>query len=217
MDKTRKKIVWAAKRLAKYIDISLDLPWREERTPYKIFLAEILLVRTRADIVKKVYPSILMRYPNIKDLSNASEAELYNLLKPLGLKKRIPFIINGAKHILENYDGIIPRSLEDLQNIPGIGKYTATAIYAFAFDNLLVPADVNIFRFLARLTGLEIGHKTKGSKELYELLPYLIQEKTNLKPEILIDFSRLICEPRKPKCNLCPLTKKSTYLKKNSM
>jgi A/G-specific adenine glycosylase len=147
----------------------------------------------------------------MRDLADANEIELLNLANPLGLKKRIPYIIRGAKYVVENYDGIVPRTIEDLLIVPGIGKYTATAIVTFAYGDLLVPADVNVFRFLARFTGLDIGHKTKGSKELLNLLPLLSQEKTKLTAEVLIDFSRLICGPRKPNCHLCSLTQKCMY------
>lgn len=211
MDKITGQVIWAAKELAQKVEISAELPWRNNRTPYKIFLAEVLLVRTRVDVVARVYPSILKHYPTLKDLANANEIELINLANPLGLKKRIPYMIGGAKFILENYNGIVPQTIKELLNVPGIGQYTATAIATFAFGNISVPADVNIFRFLARFTGLEIGHKTKGSNDLLKLLPLLSQENTQLKAETLLDFSRLICGPRKPTCYQCPLTKKCEY------
>ena len=211
MDKIKGQVTWAARELAQKAEISAELPWRNNKTPYKIFLAEMLLVRTRVDVVARVYPNIFNHYPTIKVLANANEIDLVNLAKPLGLKKRIPYIIGGAKYIVKNHDGIIPQTIKDLLNVPGIGQYTATAIATFAFGNMLVPADVNIFRFLGRFTGLDIGHKTKGSKDLLKLLPFLSQENTKLKAEVLLDFSRLICNPRKPNCNQCPLTTKCTY------
>ena len=150
MDQIERKVTWAAKVLAQMPDFSAELPWRKNKTPYKIFLAEILLVRTRADVVARIYPSVLKNYPTIKDLAKANKIELLELAKPLGLKKRIPYIINSAKFILENFDGVIPSNVDDLLRVPGIGKYTSAAIATFAYDKKLVPADVNIFRFLSR-------------------------------------------------------------------
>src|SRR5207253_11354099 len=87
----------------------------------------------------------------------------------------------------------------------------ATAIAAFAYDSGEVPADVNILRFLSRLTGLPMTHPTKGSPELRSLLHELAQPTGGPAPESLLDFSRLICRPKHPKCQVCPVTAECSY------
>ncbi len=149
------------------------LPWRNVRTPYRIFLAELLLVRTRSDVVARVFEEIALRYPDVL--------------------------------ALEHHQGRIPEKVEELMKVPGLGLYTAAAVAAFAYGSSEVPADVNILRFLSRLTGLPMKHPTKGSPELRALLPLLSREQGGPEPEKLLDFTRLICHARRPRCGECPL------------
>jgi len=206
-------IVKAGIELSRHKMAETELPWRKYRTPYRIFLAEMLLVRTRSDVVAGHFERITARYPTIKALASADENELREVLRPLGLSKRIPYLIRAARYICDNYNGEIPTHIEDLLKVPGIGAYTATAIVTFAYGQELVPADVNILRFVSRFTGLEMKHMTKGSKELRELLPFLSEQSVGLSAENLLDFTRLICKARKPKCNACPVSEQCCYFR----
>lgn len=185
--------------------LSNDLPWRRQKTPYRVFIAEFLLVRTRADVVERVFHDVLVHYPNLSSIANADEIELASILNPLGLKKRVPQLIKAAQYLIRHHDGKIPENIDELMSVPGIGLYTATAITAFAYGLKNVPADVNILRFISRLTGLPMSHPTKGSKELRELLGPLSAERGGPETEVLLDFTRLICKPRNPKCKECLL------------
>lgn len=199
--------------LSKHKIAESDLPWRKYRTTYRIFLAEMLLVRTRTDVVADHFEKIASKYPTIQSLALADESELKEILRPLGLSKRVPYLIKAARYICDNHNGEIPANFEMLLKVPGIGVYTATAILTFAYEQQLVPADVNILRFLARFTGLEMKHATKGSPELRELLPLFSEANVGLSAENLLDFTRLICRSRKPKCNVCPLSEHCSYFR----
>ena len=190
-----------------------ELPWRKYRTPYRIFLAEMLLVRTRADVVADHFERIASSYPTIEALAFADKTELREILRPLGLSKRVPYLIKAARYICDNNDGEIPTDVESLLKVPGIGAYTAAAILTFGYGQGLVPADVNILRFVSRFTGLKTGHPTKGSQELRDLLPLLSEANVGLSAENLLDFTRLICKARKPKCHICPLSEHCSYFK----
>lgn len=200
--------MWAGCTLARH-DISSTsiLPWRQHRTPYRIFLAEMLLIRTRTDIVAHIFEKVFKQFPDIYVLAHAKEEDLQRELHSIGLPKRVPYIIKAAKFICEKHGGGIPHQVEDLLKVPGIGQYSATAIAAFAYGQPLVPSDVNILRFVSRLTGVEMENKTKGSRYLQEITSFLSESKTALSAEQLLDFSRLICRPRDPLCEQCPLTK----------
>lgn len=203
-----RKVTWAGCKLSRHkIETGEKLPWRQQRTPYRIFLAELLLVRTRSDVVARIYEDVFNQYPDIYTLSAANEDGLEEILHPLGLSKRIPYIIKAAQHICEAHDGQIPVDIDELLKTPGLGLYTASAVATFAYGQSFVPGDVNILRFISRLTGLEMEHKTKGSKKLWELAPNLSEDCTGLSAEKLLDFTRLICRPRNPLCNECPLPK----------
>ena len=171
-----------------------------------MFLAEFLLVRTRWDVVARVFEEIVSRFPDLYTLANASEEEIAEALSPLGLRKRVPFLKKAAVYLLEHHRGKIPCDVDELKKVPGLGEYTAAAIAALAFKKDIVPADVNVFRFLSRLTGLPIGHPTKGSIELKALLPLLSPSRGGPTVAALLDFLRTTCRPRKPLCERCRLS-----------
>ena len=204
-DTIHRYVIRAGEELTKHRIAEAELPWRKYRTPYRIFLAEMLLVRTRTDVVARLFEQVATRYPTVHALAEADEEELRRLLRPLGLSKRIPYLIKAARYVCENCGGEIPREVEELLKVPGIGSYTAVAIATFAYGESGVPADVNILRFVSRLTGLEMKHATKGSAELRELLPLLSEHNVGLSAEDLLDFTRLVCKPRKPRCHDCSL------------
>ena len=203
----------AGAELSRHRVAETELPWRKYRTPYRIFLAEMLLVRTRTDVVADHFDKIASKYPTIEALALADENELREVLRPLGLSKRVPYLIKAARYICDNHNGEAPADFESLLKVPGIGKYTATAILIFAYGQKLVPADVNVLRFVSRFTGLEMGHVTKGSRELWNLLPLLSEANVGLSAENLLDFTRLICRARKPRCNACPLSDHCSYFR----
>ena len=213
-EETVKYVIKAGIELSRHRIAETELPWRRYRTPYRVFLAEMLLVRTRTDVVAQLFEKIASRYPTVEALASADEKELKTALHPLGLSKRVPYLIKAARYICDQHNGEIPSDVEDLLKVPGIGAYTAVAIATFAYEQGLVPADVNILRFVSRLTGLEMKHVTKGSQELRELLPYLSEQNTGLSAENLLDFTRLICRSRKPKCSECPLSDQCSYFRK---
>lgn len=203
----------AGAKLSRHRITETELPWRKYRTPYRIFLAEMLLIRTLADVVAEHFERIASWYPTIEALDFADETELREALRPLGLSKHVLYLIKAARYIWENHGGEIPADVESLLKVPGIGAYAAAAILTFAYGQRLVPADVNILRLVSRFTGLEMGHATKGSQELRGLLPLLSEANVGLSAENLLDFTRLICKARKPKCHICPLSEHCSYFK----
>lgn len=208
----QRKVTWAGCKLARHnVSPATHLPWRRQRTPYRIFLAEMLLVRTRSDVVARVYEGVFEHYPDIHKLAEADQDAVQEVLYPLGLSKRVPYFIQAARFICEEYDGEIPNDIKDLLRIPGVGIYTATAIAAFAYGQPVVPSDVNILRFISRITGLGMENRTKGSKKLRDLTVCLSESQTGLTAERLLDFTRLICRPRNPLCEQCPLTKHCSF------
>jgi len=199
------RIAAAAARLAAAGPFGEAPPWRGCKDPYAVFLAEFLLVRTRADVVKRVWKNLLERYPCFEALAWADERDLAELVAPLGLRKRVPLLLKAASYVVAHYGGVLPERPEELAAVPGMGPYTAAAVAAFAFGARAVPADVNVLRFLSRFTGIAAEHPTKGNCDLRALAAELAQAGSGPDPGSFIDFTRTVCRPRKPRCGECPV------------
>lgn len=186
--------------------------WRSNPTPYKVMIAEFMLQRTRADQVAPIYDCFLNKYPDLNSVANADFEELEEILKPLGLRKRVANLQIASKYIIEKFKGVIPSNKEKLLEIPGIGDYTAGAILAIAFSKSSSIVDSNIARILNRYFGLdlkgEIRRKTEIKNISYELFDYN-------KPEdilfAMIDFGSKICMPKNPSHKQCPLRQNCIY------
>ena len=203
--RAERRVRKAAALLARTWKADDSLPWRRNPSPYRIFLAEFLLVRTRWDVVARLFEAVVAHFPDLHTLAQASEERIAEVLAPLGLRKRIPYLKKAAVYLLEHHGGNIPETIEELKRVPGLGDYTAGAIAALAFGKKIVPADVNVFRFLSRLTGIPMTHPTKGSPHLRELLLHLSPAHGGPPVTVLIDFLRTTCRPRYPRCPECPL------------
>jgi len=182
-----------------------NFPWRRTEDPYQIFLAELLLIRTRAEAVALIFDRVIEKFPDLKALAEAEEKELEEVLRPLGLKKRVPLLKRAASFVLEQYGGKFPSDETLLKKIPGMGEYTAKAFRVFAFRSRDLPPDVNIFRLLSRITGTATDHPTKGSKKLRELVGEISEICGNLSPPAVLDFARTVCRPRNPRCDSCAI------------
>lgn len=205
-------VVGRAARLLKATLVPDDtLPWRRNPTPYYVLLAEFMLIRTRWNVVARIFEDVVARFPDLHTLARASEAEVEEVLRPLGLHKRAAFLRLAASYLVDHHAGRIPSDPEALRKVPGLGEYTASAVAALAYGVPVVPADVNVFRFLSRLTGLPKGHPTRGSPELRSLLPFLSQANGGPAPAALMDFLRMTCRPRNPDCPSCPVRRICAY------
>lgn len=195
-----------------------DLPWRIEVTPYRTFLAEFLLVRTRADLVANVFESIVDRFPTPETIVSADIEELRRFLAPLGLTKRAAILKRAASHLVDHHEGGIPEDARVLMEVPGLGAYTSRSIsHVLGGEFEALPADVNILRFLSRFTALPMDHPTKGSQKLQRLLESLPKDLDGLAFDIFLDFTRNVCRPRNPWCEACPVSRSCTYYAATSL
>lgn len=187
--------------LAWYSKNGINYPWRAFRDPYKILLTEILLQRTRADAVSKVVDGFFVMYPNLSSLAAADDSELGDILRPLGLRHRIPRIKKLAERL--NSMGEIPEDYDELVRLPNIGSYVAESFLCYAYGRPKVSIDVNIKRIFSRYLG---GHW----RPLKDLLEDLL-EKSGGKLDVrdfnwaLLDLAKLICVNGKPACSDCPI------------
>lgn len=189
-----------------------DFPWRSNRNPYAILVAEFLLQKTDATSVVPIYETFLLKYPTINKLVKATVEEVGELLKPLGLFFRSERLHQCACIIAKQYGGKIPNSEKQLLELPGIGKYTARAICSQAFSQPLAVLDTNVARILERFFGLRGGRVKSRCKILWgtaeKIAPVRDVGKWNL---TLLDFGAMVCTAKNPQCNDCPLLIKCNF------
>jgi A/G-specific adenine glycosylase len=179
-------------------------PWREAEEPFFGLVAEIMLQRTRAASVVPVYERFTKRYPTPLQLANADEEELALLMRPLGLLWRVPLL--KAMGTALGALGRIPRTLDGLMALPGVGPYAAAAYFSFHGGGRGVLIDSNVVRFLARLTGRPFDAETRRKRWVRELADRLTPHRTvRAFNYALLDFTMNVCTPGVPKCEVCPL------------
>jgi len=190
-----------------------QLPWRSECNPWRILVAEILLQQTDAPKAAKVYPVFISRWPRPEDLSKAELSEVEEVLRPIGLYRwRARRLVRLAKKLVEEYEGQVPDSLDELKKLPGVNDYIAAAVLLFAYGQSTPLVDVNIARVIARFfLGREAGERYMEDKEIWAISSKLTWTK-ELAYSIL-DFGWAVCKKRKPACNSCPLRDKCSFIK----
>ncbi len=184
------------------------LPWREDPSPYRVWVSEIMLQQTRVEAVKPYYQRFLNELPTVEALAAAPEEQLLKLWEGLGYYNRVRNLQKGAQAVMERFGGKVPASFEDLRSLPGVGDYTAGAIASIAFG-LPVPAvDGNVLRVISRVTAREdnvldpkVKKRTEG--ELSQVIP---RDRAGDFNQSLMELGALICLPGgAPKCGECPL------------
>ena len=185
-----------------------DLPWRENRDPYRIWISEIMLQQTRVEAVKPYFFRFFEHFPRISDLAAAPEEELLKCWEGLGYYSRARNIKKAAEILTEKYNGIFPESYGEILALPGIGSYTAGAIASIAFE-LPVPAvDGNVLRVFSRLYNdpgviTEPAVKRAFTARVMEHQP---PEKAGDYNQALMELGALVCVPNgAPLCEQCPL------------
>ncbi len=196
-----------------------DLPWRNTKDPYKIWLSEIILQQTRVAQGLPYYEKFVENYPTIIDLARADEQEVLKLWQGLGYYSRARNLHFTAKLITDVLNGIFPDSYKKLLKMKGIGDYTAAAIASFAFGEKVPTLDGNVYRVLSRYFGLEIPIDTLIAKvEFKKLANKLIDpERPDVFNQAIMEFGALQCVPVSPNCKNCPLNESCYALKNNKI
>lgn len=184
-----------------------DLPWRHNKTPYKVWLSEVMLQQTQVTTVIPYYLSWLEEFPTIHDLAKAPLEKVIKLWEGLGYYSRARNLHQAAKWIVAHYKGKLPEDEEKLKQIKGMGPYTVAAILSFAFHKSATPVDGNVKRVLARYFLIE---KSLTDTQLKKVITSLHQkilpkDKHWVFNEALIELGALLCRKTKPLCSDCPL------------
>ncbi|MFM7015834.1 MAG: A/G-specific adenine glycosylase [Bacteroidota bacterium] len=191
-----------------YEDNHRDLPWRNTRDPYAIWLSEVILQQTRVEQGMPYWYRFLDHFPTVIDLANADEQLVLRLWQGLGYYSRARNLHAAAKMVRDLMGGKFPSKYEQIKSLKGIGDYTAAAIASIAFDLPHAVVDGNVYRFLSRLFGIETPiDSTKGKKEFFELANSLLDKKhPGLFNQATMEFGAVLCKPANPTCNVCPFS-----------
>lgn len=182
-------------------------PWRDEKlTPFQVLLAELMLQKTNATQVERIFSNFIENYPDPSSVSKINESLLSELLKPLGLYNRRARDLKKLVEIVINDNNVVPSNRKSLLELPGVGEYIANAVLCFAFNNRVPIIDANVGRVIKRVYSFPVKSAPSRDKELTKRMEEILPEK-NFKEfnYALLDFAALICLPRNPKCIECPL------------
>ena len=193
-----------------YDEHKRSLPWREDPTPYHVWLSEIMLQQTRVETVREYYRRFLEALPELEDLAKAKEDTYLKLWEGLGYYSRVRNLHKAAVQIVENHGGQMPRTSGELIRLAGIGPYTAAAIASICFGEKTPAIDGNLLRVFARMTGygksVKAGPARKDAKAFY--LDLFSDERPGDSNQALMDLGATVCVPRgKPLCGECPWEK----------
>ncbi len=180
-----------------------DLPWRRTRDPYAIWIAEVMLQQTQVATVVPYYRRFLARFPDVAALAAAEEEEVLGCWSGLGYYRRARSLHAGARRLLRDHGGRLPRDAAALRALPGVGRYTAGAIASIAFDLAEPVLDGNVRRVLARVLALRgAGVEAALWGAAAELVPGAAPGRLN---QALMELGALVCTPAAPRCPRCPL------------
>lgn len=182
-----------------------NLPWRETKNPYVIWVSEIILQQTRVFQGLGYFHKFMETFPDIDSLANAPIDQLLKVWQGLGYYSRARNMHFTAQEIVHHYKGIFPSSYHDLIKLKGIGDYTASAIASISFDEPTPVLDGNVFRVIARIYGVSESTQTaNGKKQFKEILQKLIpHDKPGMFNQAIMEFGALQCTPKKPLCDNC--------------
>ena len=185
------------------------LPWRQTRDPYAILVSEFMLQQTQVVAVIPYYNKWLRRFPDFSALACASENDVLHAWQGLGYYARARNLHATAKIIVDRHGGHFPEAIDQMRQLPVIGKYTAHAVATFAFDQSVPIVEANTARVLARIFNLQIPiDKTAGREILWNRATQLVPKRGAARfNSALVDLGALTCLPRKPKCRICPVRK----------
>jgi A/G-specific adenine glycosylase len=184
-----------------------DLPWRRNRHPYRVWLAEVMLQQTQVDTVAPYYVRFLARFPTVAALAEASLEEVLKLWEGLGYYARARNLHAAARQIVTQHGGQIPDTFEALLALPGVGRYTAGAVASIAFRQNVPAVDGNVRRMLARAFAIrEDMSRSAAQRKLETLAAELLPPgRAGAFNEALMELGATVCTPRAPECDRCPL------------
>lgn len=186
------------------------LPWRNSKSPYRIFLSEMMLQQTQVERVIPKYHAFLAEYPTIRRLAAAPLADVIRLWAGLGYNRRAVHLHRAAQAVVREHGGTFPMHLRELLRLPGIGAYTARALLSFVDNAPVAVVDTNVRRVLGRVFRAELqalfGERGPTERQMQVLADGLVPDGRSARwNQALMDLGSTVCTSRQPACPRCPL------------
>jgi A/G-specific adenine glycosylase len=205
----RERTKFSAALLKWFAANARDLPWRRKRTPYTVWISEIMLQQTQVAQARPYYHAFLRQFPNVKHLAAAPLEQVLKAWEGLGYYARARNLHRTACEIVARHNGHFPRDIETVRRLPGIGPYTAAAILSLSFGQPHAVLDGNVLRVLCRLIAYGENPKTTASKKvLQELAQVLLpSQRAGEFNEAMMELGAVVCTPANPRCSDCPVVR----------
>ena len=181
-----------------------SLPWREARTPYRVWVSEAMLQQTRVGTVIPYFGRWLERFPTVETLAAAPLGDVLKAWEGLGYYRRARLLHEGAKVVVTEHGGRLPETYSDLLKLPGFGPYTAAAVASIAFGESVLAVDGNVKRVASRL--FRLSGEVRALEVEQHLNPHLPGQDAGTFNEALMDLGATVCTPRSPHCGACPIS-----------
>jgi A/G-specific adenine glycosylase len=202
-----------------YNPSSRNLPWKQTKDAYKIWLSEIILQQTRVEQGTPYYLAFVHQYPTVKMLAEAPLDDVLKLWEGLGYYSRARNLHSAAKQVMELHNGKFPDTYLEIIALKGIGNYTAAAISSFAYHLPHAVVDGNVYRVLARVFDIETPiDSTEGKKQFEQLANQLLDKKNpSTHNQAIMDLGAIVCKPQNPLCAQCPFSSDCKALELNKI
>ena len=201
----------AKKILYWYDNNKRSLPWRRKcsskQKEYFTFVSEFMLQQTQVTTVIPYFNNFIKNIPNFEALAKVNETKLLRCWQGLGYYSRAKNLKKSARLIIDKYNGRLPDNYDELIKLPGVGDYTASAISAIAFNQQIIPLDGNIERLLKRILNLKTEKEIKKENLHKEKKVFGQTSRSNDYVQALMEIGALLCKPKNPNCDKCPITK----------
>lgn len=184
------------------------MPWRSNRTPYRVWISELMLQQTRVDQATPYFHRFMERFPSLQSLAEASQEDVLKMWEGLGYYSRARNLHKAARLIMSEHEGCFPKTKEAILDLPGVGNYTTAAIGSLAFNLDLAVLDGNVIRVLSRLFAYtQDTRSTVARKELQQMTDELLVKGVAADyNEAMMELGATVCLPKNPSCDSCPLS-----------
>lgn len=183
-----------------------EMPWRNTKNPYYIWLSEVMLQQTQVNTVIPYYNKFINQFPTIESLSNADEEDVLKYWEGLGYYSRVRNFYTAVKEVRNEYNGIVPDNPEQFKKLKGVGPYTNAAVMSIVYNHALPAVDGNVLRVWSRVTNNDSDIALLKTKKQYEeeLYPY-VETKSGDFNQAMMELGATVCTPKKPLCIACPV------------